>query len=1724
MGRTRKTSPYDNKMKITASLLVLIALTTQSLHANVTITSPTGGNNLSADKALNSTNGAAFTALGNIVITEGATTDFAAGNGKTLILTAPSGWQFKPGTGTVTFTGSRDITAATILVTSAAATITYSVAGTSKVDVMTIGSLQVQAIDGANTPDGYIRQVYENAGSGTIAGVDIDYTTFGLLNQVAGSARGLAFQAKPGTNSSVGNLFSPQPVVQVVDQFGKLRNLDNSTIVTASRASGSGTLLGGLTRTAVFGVATYTNLSMNVAGTVTLQFSASNCAPAISDPIVITPAPADHLVFTTQPGSGAAGAPLGVQPVITAVDVLGNPTTQGLPNHQDVTVALRLANGILLGTTTLDIGTSAGNGVIVFHDLEIDALGTNYQLVASSTGFVNSTSTVFSVSAGPFVGLQLLLPGETAAPGTPTGKVGTPNEQLAGTAFNVTVNAVDVFYNVVKTVTDTVGVTSSDSNAALPANAALVSGSKVLSVTLKTAGSAIISASDISNPAKPGSISPGIAVNAAAFSKLQILLPGETAVPGSASGKVGTPAGQIAGTSFNVTINAVDANWNPIGNVSDVVGLTSSDANATLPANTPLVGGTATLSVTPLTAGNSTFTAKDVADTSKTANTSPAIAVAAGPFAQLQVLVPGENAAPGTATGKTGLPQQAMTGEPFFVIVNAVDIYWNKASSVSDVISLSSSDAAAVLPVSAALVSGKQTFSVKLNTVGSATITATDATDGSQAPVTSSTIPVALPLYTAATGGSAISADTTGGTYTALTGPVYTELAGGNVGLGTIILKAPSGFVFSTATPLPTVLINGPGGKTGNINGLANGSVAAMTSVTTTQMVFTVTKQSTSTNACKLTWQNVKVRPTAGTPLASGKLSFAGTASLVSVSTNSNLGLLQEVPGAANKFAIQTQPSATATAGVPFAQQPVLQILDKFGNFRTNDSATVVTVSRSAGSGVLQGTTARTASAGLVSFTDLAHNVATNITILFTATGVSNITSAPISVSANAATTLAFAVSPGNATAGAVFGTQPVVVTVDDFGNFSTNALAKNLNVNVAMNAGTGPLQGTVTADIGTAAGNGRLTFSDLRIDTAGSAQQLKVTASGLATGNSALFAVNAGAASQLVIGTQPSSIAQAGAAFSQQPAILVQDAFGNLRTADNTTVVTVARNSGTGVLLGTKTATASGGIARFTNLSYTNMEVIDLSFSSGALPVVISSSIDVGPGPARKIVILSQPSGTATAGLAFTQQPQVRLLDQYGNACVRDNSTVVTAARNAGTGTLKGTTAVPVSAGVATFTDLNYPIAETMNIAFSAPGATNTVSSNIVVSAGAFTKLLLLAPGETAAPGTANGKTGIAVNQAPSTSFNVTVRAADDNWNLVNSATDVISFSSSDIMAVMPTNAALVAGTKQFSVKMSECGTTNTITASDLTDGSKAPSTSAVGVTGRFISAIGGKAILASTAGGAYTSLIGPVYSESASAQVGVGTIILNPPAGFQFDTAAPVPTVKIDTLTTGSKGSNINGVTNGTVSAMATVSSTQLVFTVTKASSGNTCKLTWQNVRVRPTASSPLAVSKITKNGTSVMSGVTNASSNFGTLQEIADPITPAQVSPFITASVSQNGSVAVTAPEPASLTGNNGNHYAYGHHKTSNITPVTIISIAAVNGGMTLTVNGSPNQAYQIERAHDILGGWANIGSATTDASGQGQFTDSNAPADHGFYRTVTTSTGKSSGDSDEKGQKH
>src|SRR5207249_4419720 len=166
--------------------------------------------------------------------------------------------------------------------------------------------------------------------------------------------------------------------------------------------------------------------------------------------------------------------------------------------------------------------------------------------------------------AGAFVKLQLLVPGETAAPGTGSGKTGTPNAQTAGTAFLVTVNAVDANWNLMSS-THTVGITSTDTNATLPANAALASGTQTFNVTLKTAGTKTLTATDITDGTKTANTSPLFTVNPGVLNNFLVEAAG--------GGAIGT---QAAGTAFNIRITARDVNNNTVTGFTGTATITST--------------------------------------------------------------------------------------------------------------------------------------------------------------------------------------------------------------------------------------------------------------------------------------------------------------------------------------------------------------------------------------------------------------------------------------------------------------------------------------------------------------------------------------------------------------------------------------------------------------------------------------------------------------------------------------------------------------------------------------------------------------------------------------------------------------------------------------------------------------------------------------------------------------------------------------------------------------------------------------------------------------------------------------------------------------------------------------------------------------------------------------------------------------------------------------------
>ncbi|HEY6167374.1 MAG TPA: PKD domain-containing protein, partial [Verrucomicrobiae bacterium] len=154
----------------------------------------------------------------------------------------------------------------------------------------------------------------------------------------------------------------------------------------------------------------------------------------------------NRLAFTTQPGSASTGAIFGSQPVVKTRDQFNSDSTTGLAASLTVSVALTSGTGPLLGTTNLNIGTSAGNGTVSYTNLEIDAAGTNKQLTASATGLSSALSVVFAVNGRPTIStIADQVTGEdtaTAAIDFTIGDVETPAGSLILSASSSNTNLV----------------------------------------------------------------------------------------------------------------------------------------------------------------------------------------------------------------------------------------------------------------------------------------------------------------------------------------------------------------------------------------------------------------------------------------------------------------------------------------------------------------------------------------------------------------------------------------------------------------------------------------------------------------------------------------------------------------------------------------------------------------------------------------------------------------------------------------------------------------------------------------------------------------------------------------------------------------------------------------------------------------------------------------------------------------------------------------------------------------------------------------------------------------------------------------------------------------------------------------------------------------------------------------------------------------------------------
>jgi len=351
-------------------------------------------------------------------------------------------------------------------------------------------------------------------------------------------------------------------------------------------------------------------------------------------------------------------------------------------------------------------------------------------------GLALLTQTVFASAAvaGPYTRLQVLLPGETAAPGSGSGKTGTPTAQVAGVPFTVTVRACDDTWATVTTVTNSVSVLSSDASATLPGTASLNAGVGSYQVTFNAVGNFQIFAHDNTDGT--------IADAASALVTSQELDHFDFSTINQKN--------QYAGQSMTITVYARNTGGSTVTGFNGQVNLrevTSFGDGRISPSVITMSNGTWTGAVTNYRADETSINRGNVNIIAELPN-SPAIngtsdpfTVHPGSFNRLQIIVPGQTPLPGSISGYTGSPASQSAATAFSVTVYGTDAYWNPVPT-GDNVRISSSDAAASTPVTGTLTNGAQLFSVTLNTVGPQTLTASDLTNTSISSMTSPSIAV----------------------------------------------------------------------------------------------------------------------------------------------------------------------------------------------------------------------------------------------------------------------------------------------------------------------------------------------------------------------------------------------------------------------------------------------------------------------------------------------------------------------------------------------------------------------------------------------------------------------------------------------------------------------------------------------------------------------------------------------------------------------------------------------------------------------------------------------------------------------------------------------------------------------------------------------------------------------------------------------------------------------
>ncbi len=210
-----------------------------------------------------------------------------------------------------------------------------------------------------------------------------------------GAASHLDFQVRPKNEIAGTPIGDTYIQLRGEDAGGNLDTTFTGVVTVGIEANpGGGTLSGTMAVAAVGGLAKFSDLSIDKAGTgYTLTFAAAGLLSVTSLEFNITSAAATRLVFTVQPTNAAAGATITPAVRVTALDAFGNVAT-GYTGNVTVAIGTNAGGGALRGTVT----GAAVAGVATFSDLSITTPGAGYTVTAAAGVLTGATSAPFTIN------------------------------------------------------------------------------------------------------------------------------------------------------------------------------------------------------------------------------------------------------------------------------------------------------------------------------------------------------------------------------------------------------------------------------------------------------------------------------------------------------------------------------------------------------------------------------------------------------------------------------------------------------------------------------------------------------------------------------------------------------------------------------------------------------------------------------------------------------------------------------------------------------------------------------------------------------------------------------------------------------------------------------------------------------------------------------------------------------------------------------------------------------------------------------------------------------------------------------------------------------------------------------------------------------------------------------------------------------------------------------